>query len=73
MPKSNNGPGRPRADDPKIHLPNVTINQSTIAAIKKISDDFPKMSLSEHYQKALDHYVEQYQTGITRLGYPNHK
>lgn len=73
MKKNTNGPGRPTVDDPKIHLPNVTVNESTINAIKKISEDFLGMSLSEHYQKALDHYAEQYQSGITRLGYPNHK
>lgn len=73
MASKNNGRGRPKSEDPRIHLPNVTVAESTINAIKKISEDFPGMSLSDHYQKALDHYANQYQSGITRLGYPRHK
>ena len=69
MESKNNGRGRPKSDDPKIHLPNVTVAESTINAVKKISDEFPGMSLSDHYQKALDFYVNQYQSGITRLGF----
>lgn len=67
------GPGRPRSDDPKIHLPSITVYESTIAAMQRISEDFTNMSLSDHYQKALDFYINQYQVDVTRLGYPRTK
>lgn len=74
MAKKNNGPGRPKADDPKIHLPNITVNESTINSMAEIQKENSNMSLSEHYQKALDNYVYQYYSaGKTRLGFPRHK
>jgi len=76
MPKNSNGPGRPRADDPKIHLPNITINESTINQMAAIQKENPRLSLSEHYQKALDNYIYKYYSsasGRVVLGFPKHK
>ena len=61
--------GRPRSNDPKVHLPSLTIYRSSIETMAKIQSQHPQMSLSEHYQKAIDNYILIYSRSITRLGF----
>lgn len=49
--------GRPKADDPKIHPPHISIKKSTILILENEAIRRNKYQ-SELYQEALDHYIQ---------------
>jgi len=49
--------GRPKAKDPKVHLPNVTIRESIIDGMAQVATQKDELSLSQHYEKACELYV----------------
>lgn len=49
--------GRPRADDPRVHIPNVVIRQSVLLKMIKLAKGSNKY-LSYHVEKAFDLYLK---------------
>jgi len=49
--------GRPRAEDPRVHLPNVVIQQTTLVRIIRLAKETDKY-LSYHINRALNQYIE---------------
>lgn len=54
--QTNGGPGRPKTDNPKVHLPRVRIYEDTVIRLEKISKEKGR-SKSDIYQEALDLYL----------------
>jgi hypothetical protein len=51
-----NGPGRPKSENPKVHLPRVKCYKNSLEEMEKIAKR-KKRSLSDVYQEALDMYI----------------
>lgn len=50
------GPGRPRQNIKKVHLPNIVIYEDTVKEMEIIADETDR-SQSAAYQEALDLYI----------------
>jgi len=48
--------GRPKTDNPKVHLPRVKCYQNTLTGMEKIARK-KERNLSDVYQEALDFYL----------------
>jgi hypothetical protein len=51
--------GRKKVEDPKVHLPNVTVNKSVIDQMVEVLKEHPEFVLSVHYQQALENYIDK--------------